>query len=59
MKIFMKDENYQAWRVIGFGDYELTITNSWNEVILVLMSDYEKEDFEKMKMNSLAMKFFI
>ena len=33
MEIFVKVENYQVWRVIEIGDYEVTKTNSNNEVV--------------------------
>ena len=34
MEIFIKAENYQVWRVIEIGDFEVTTTNSNNEIVL-------------------------
>ena len=56
MEIFIKAENYQVWRVIEIGDYEVTTTNSNNEIIPKPISEYKKKDFQKMKMNALAIK---
>ena len=33
MEIFIKAENYQVWRVIEMGDFEVTTTNSNNETV--------------------------
>src|SRR6185437_14147221 len=56
MEIFIKAENYQVWRVIEVGDFEVTKTNAQNEVIPKPMSEYEKEDFDKMEINAMAVK---
>src|SRR6187397_901802 len=56
MEIFVKAENYQVWRVIEVGDFEVTKTNAQNEVIPKPMSEFDKEDFEKMEINALAVK---
>ena len=56
MEIFIKAENYQVWRVIGIGDFEVTTINSNNETIPKPITEYEKEDFQKMEMNALAIK---
>lgn len=56
MEIFIKAENYQVWRVIEVGDYEVTKTNSNNEVVPKELSEYEKDDFEKMEINARAIK---
>ena len=56
MEIFIKAENYQVWRVIKIGDFEVTTTNTSNEIIPKHITEYEKEDFQKMKMNALAIK---
>ena len=47
MEIFIKAENYQVWRVIEIGDFELTTTNFNNEIIPKPKTKYEKEDFQK------------
>ncbi|CAO2837831.1 unnamed protein product, partial [Amaranthus hypochondriacus] len=56
MEIFIKAENYQVWRVIEVGDFEVTTTNSNNETVPKPITEYEKEDFQKMEMNALAIK---
>ena len=56
MEIFIKAENYQVWRVIEVGDFEVTTTNDKNEVTLKPLSDYDKSDFEKMEVNAMAIK---
>ena len=43
MEIFIKAENYQVWRVIEVGDFEVSKINSNNEVIPKPMSEFEKE----------------
>ena len=48
MEIFIKAEKYQVWRVIEIGDFEVTTTNSNNEIIPKPITDYDKEDFQKM-----------
>ena len=58
MEIFIKAENYQVWRVIEIGDFEVTTTNSNNEIIPKPITEFEKEDFQKMEMNALAIKLF-
>ena len=45
MEIFIKAENYQLWRVIKIGDFEVTATNSNNEIIPKPITENEKEDF--------------
>ena len=45
MDFFIKAENYQVWRVIETGDFEVTTTNSNNEIIPKPITEYEKEDF--------------
>ena len=45
MEIFIKAENYEVWRVIEIGDFEVTTTNSNNEIILKPITEFEKEDF--------------
>lgn len=54
--MLIKIENYQIWRVIEIGDYAITSTNSNNEIVPKLTSDYEKEDFENLEINVLAVK---
>ena len=56
MEIFIKAENYQVWRVIEVGDFEVTSTNEKNEVVPKPISDYDKEDFEKMELNAMSVK---
>ena len=56
MEIFIKAENYQVWKVIEIGDFEVTTINSNNETIPKPITEYEKEDFQKMEMNALAIK---
>ena len=56
MEIFIKAENYQVWRVIEIGDFEVTTIKSHKEIIRKPMTEYEKEDFQKMEMNTLAIK---
>ena len=56
MEIFIKAKNYQVWRVIEIRDFEITTTNSNNEIIPKPITEYEKEDFQKMEMNALAIK---
>ena len=48
MEIFINAENYQVWRVIEIGDFEVTTTNSNNEIIPKAIIEYEKQDFHKM-----------
>ncbi|XP_021727221.1 uncharacterized protein LOC110694357 [Chenopodium quinoa] len=59
MKIFVQSENYQVWRIIQVGDYEITKKNANNEVIPKPMDEYEKTDFEKLELNATAKKFLI
>ena len=56
MEIFIKAKNYQVWRVIKIGDFEVTTTNSNNEIIPKPITEFEKEDFQKMEINALAIK---
>ena len=56
MKIFIKAENYQVRRVIEIRDFEVTTINSNNETMPKPISEYEKEDFQMMEMNALAIK---
>ncbi|XP_021743854.1 uncharacterized protein LOC110709902 [Chenopodium quinoa] len=56
MEIFIKADNYQVWRVIEVGYFEITKTTGENEVVLKPMSEFDKEDFEKMEINALAVK---
>ena len=56
MEIFIKAENYQVWRVIKIGDFEVSTTNFNNKTISKPITEYAKEEFQKMKMNALAMK---
>ena len=56
MEIFIKAENYQVWRVIEVGDFEVTKTNAENEVVPKPMSEFSKEDFDKYEMNAMAVK---
>ena len=56
MKIFIEAENYQVQRVTEIGDFEVTTTNSNNEIIPKPITEYEKEDFQKIEMNALAIK---
>ncbi|XP_021713456.1 uncharacterized protein LOC110681610 [Chenopodium quinoa] len=56
MEIFIKADNYQVWRVIEVGDFEITKTTGENEVVPKPMSEFDKEDFEKMEINALAVK---
>ena len=46
-------ENYQVWRVIKIGDFEVTSTNSNNEIIPKPIIEFEKEDFQ---INALVIK---
>ena len=45
MEIFIKAENYHVWRVVEIGDFEVTTTNSNNEIISKPITEFEKEDF--------------
>ena len=56
MENFIKAENYQVWRVIEIGDFEVTTTNSNNEIIPKPITKFEKEDFKKKEINTLAIK---
>ena len=56
MKIFIKVENYQIWRVIEIGDFEVTEKNEKGEIVPKPLSKYDKEGFDKMGMNNLANK---
>ena len=56
MENFIKAENYQVWRVIEIGDFEVTTTNSNNEIIPKPITEFEKEDFQKMEINALGIK---
>ena len=51
-------QHYQVWRVIKIGDFEVTTTNSNNEIFPNPITEYEKEDFQKMEMNALAINLF-
>ncbi|XP_021744851.1 uncharacterized protein LOC110710816 [Chenopodium quinoa] len=57
MEIFIKAKNYQVWRVIETGDFEITQTNDKHEVVSKPTSDYDKEDYQKLEMNALAIKY--
>ncbi|XP_021747150.1 uncharacterized protein LOC110713000 [Chenopodium quinoa] len=57
MEIFIKAENYQVWRVIETGDFEITATNDKHEVVSKSISDYDKEDYHKLELNALAIKY--
>ncbi|XP_056682457.1 uncharacterized protein [Spinacia oleracea] len=67
MKIYIKAENYQVWRVIEAGDFEVTTTNAQNEVRKILRSMprddrwrtkvtalFETKDFTKFNIEQLA-----
>ncbi|XP_021747445.1 uncharacterized protein LOC110713294 [Chenopodium quinoa] len=56
MVIFNKADNYQVGIVIEVGDFEITKTTAENEVVPKPMSEFDKEDFEKMEINALAVK---
>ena len=56
MKIFIKAENYQVWRVIEIGDFEVTITNSNHEIAPKPKPYLKKEDFQKVEINAFAIK---
>ena len=56
MEIFIKAENYQVWRVIEIGDFEVTTINSNNEIVPKPITEFENEDFQKMELNVLAIK---
>ena len=56
MEIFIIAENYQVWRVIEIGDFEVKSTNSNNEIIPKPITEYEKGHFQKMEMNALTIK---
>ncbi|XP_021734165.1 uncharacterized protein LOC110700891 [Chenopodium quinoa] len=56
MEIFIKAENYQVWRVIENGDFELTKTNANKEVIPKPLAEFDKEDYEKYELNAQAVK---
>ncbi|XP_021759157.1 uncharacterized protein LOC110724067 [Chenopodium quinoa] len=57
MEIFIKAENYLVWRVIETGDFEITATNDKQEVVSKSISDYDKEDYQKLELNALAIKY--
>lgn len=59
MEIFAQSENYKVWRVIHLGDYEVTKTNANYEVIPKPLAEYERSDFEKLKLNATAKKYLI
>ena len=56
MEIFIKAENYQVWRVIENGDFEVTKTNANKEVIPKPLAEFDKEDYEKYELNAQAVK---
>ena len=56
MEIFIKAENYQVWRDIEIGDFEVTTTNSNNEIIPKHITEFQKEYFQKMEINVLSIK---
>ena len=56
MEIFIKAENYQVWRVIESGDFEVTKTNANKEVIPKPLAEFDKEDYEKYELNAQAVK---
>ena len=58
MEIFIKAENYQVWRVIEAGDFVVTKTNAEKEVIPKPISEYDKDDYDKMEINALAVQLF-
>ncbi|XP_021723961.1 uncharacterized protein LOC110691350 [Chenopodium quinoa] len=59
MEMFIQSENYQVWRAIEVGDYEVTKTNAENEVIPKPISEYDRSDFEKKEINATAKKLLV
>ncbi|XP_021774596.1 uncharacterized protein LOC110738494 [Chenopodium quinoa] len=59
MEMFIQSENYQVWRAIEVGDYEVTKTNAENEVIPKPISEYDRNDFEKKEINATAKKLLV
>ena len=47
MEIFIKAGNYQVWRVIEIGDFEVTEKNEKGEDIPKPLSKYDKDTREK------------
>ncbi|XP_021741922.1 uncharacterized protein LOC110708121 [Chenopodium quinoa] len=59
MEMFIQSENYQVWRAIEVGDYEVTKANAENEVIPKPISEYDRSDFEKKEINATAKKLLV
>ncbi|XP_056698119.1 uncharacterized protein [Spinacia oleracea] len=56
MEIFIKAENYQVWRVIEVGDFQVTKLNTFGETIPKPIAEFDKADYEKLELNAMAVK---
>ncbi|XP_056688588.1 uncharacterized protein [Spinacia oleracea] len=56
MEIFIKAENYQVWRVIEVGDFQVTKLNSSGETVPKPVDEFDKADYEKLELNAMAVK---
>ncbi|XP_056692137.1 uncharacterized protein [Spinacia oleracea] len=55
MEIFIKAENYQVWRVIEVGAFQVTKLNSSRETV-PKPDEFDKADYEKLELNAMAVK---
>ncbi|XP_056691770.1 uncharacterized protein [Spinacia oleracea] len=56
MEIFIKAENYQVWRVIEVGDFQVTKLNTSGETVPKPIAKFDKADYEKLELNAMAVK---
>ncbi|XP_021858321.1 uncharacterized protein [Spinacia oleracea] len=56
MEIFIKAENYQVWRVIEVGDFQVTKLTTSGETVPKPITEFDKADYEKLELNAMAVK---
>ncbi|XP_056690311.1 uncharacterized protein [Spinacia oleracea] len=56
MEIFIKAENYQVWRVIEVGDFQVTKLNTSGETVPKPIAEFDKAGYEKLELNAMAVK---
>ncbi|XP_021837457.2 uncharacterized protein [Spinacia oleracea] len=56
MEIFIKAENYQVWRVIEIGDFQVTKLTTSGETVPKPITEFDKADYEKLELNAMAIK---
>ncbi|XP_056695347.1 uncharacterized protein [Spinacia oleracea] len=54
MEIFIKAEDYQVWRVIEVGDFQVTKLNTSGETVPKPVAEFDKADYEKLELNAMA-----